>query len=252
VKIISWNVNGLRSAANKGLLDFMREESPDIYCLQEIKVQKDQLSASLANPKGYYSYFNEAGKKGYSGVAVYTKQEPLRVLRSLGDKRFDSEGRLLILEFQEFILINVYIPHGGRNKENLDYKLEAYKYFFEILNKFKQKKTVLIGDFNIAHTSNDLANPAENTDNIMFTTEERKQIDFLLKAGFIDSFRLFNKENGNYTWWSYAFNARARNIGWRIDYAFVSPKLLDKVEKTSIYKDVQGSDHCPIGLELKI
>jgi len=252
VNVISWNVNGLRSAAAKGLVKFMRKESPDFFCLQEIKAQQDQLTTSLANPKDYYSYFNLASKKGYSGVAVYTKQRSLRVLRGFGNRRFDNEGRFLSLEFPNFILINIYMPHGGRAKENLAYKLDIYKAFLKKLRNINNKEVILVGDFNIAHTEMDLANSKQNKNNIMFTPRERQQIDFLETYGFTDTFRIFNKDKGNYTWWPYAFNARARNVGWRIDYAFVSQKLLDKVTNAHIFKDVFGSDHCPIGLELNM
>lgn len=249
MKIISWNVNGLRAVYKRNFLDWFKSVDADIVCLQEIKLQKDNLPIDLINPENYYSYFNFAEKKGYSGVAVYSKQKPLKEEYKLGIKRFDSEGRMIKLEFLRFILINIYIPHGGRQKEKLDYKLEVYKYFFNYLKKIKNKKIILVGDFNIAHREIDLARPKQNQNNIMFTLEERKQIDKMIDFGFIDSFRKFNKEGGYYTWWPYFANARERNLGWRIDYAFVSKRLKLKLEDAFILEKVKGSDHCPVGIE---
>lgn len=251
MKIISWNVNGLRAVYKRDFLDWLESVNADIVCLQEIKLQKDNLLDDLANIKNYYSYFNFAEKKGYSGVAVYSKQKPLKAEYKLGIKRFDSEGRIIKLEFSRFILINIYIPHGGRQKEKLNYKLEVYKHFLNYLEKNKDKRIILVGDFNIAHQEIDLARPKQNNNNIMFTPEERKQIDKMIDLGFIDSFRKFNKEGGHYTWWPYFANARERNLGWRIDYAFVSKSLELKLKDAFILEKVKSSDHCPIGIELK-
>lgn len=251
MKIISCNVNGIRSASKKGFLDFIRKEKPDIICLQEIKAQKADIPQELLSLKNYYLFLNSAEKKGYSGTAVFTKKKPVSVSKKLGLERFDKEGRLLELEYSNFTLINFYLPHGGRQKGNLSYKLEAYEKVFGRIKRLKKKNIILIGDFNIAHKETDLARPKQNVNNIMFTPEERKQIDTLLEFGFIDSFRKFDSGTGNYTWWPYAFKARERNLGWRIDYAFVSKGLSKKLKSVSIYSEVNFSDHCPIGLELK-
>lgn len=250
MKIVSWNVNGIRSAYKKGFLSFVANENPDIICLQEIKARSEDLPQELLNIKGYCSFFNPAEKRGYSGVAVFTKEKPISVNKRLGLDRFDKEGRLLELKYHNFILFNLYFPHGGRQKENLEYKLEVYKRIFERTRKLKSKNVVLIGDFNIAHKEVDLARPKENKNSIMFTLEERKQIDKLLSLGVIDSFRQFNNKLGNYTWWPYAFSAKGRNLGWRIDYAFISQKFQPKLTNGYILSKIGGSDHCPIGIEL--
>lgn len=248
MKIISWNVNGLRSVYRKGFLDWLFKENPDILCLQEIKANETQLTFELTYPKGYYPFFNSANKKGYSGVAVYSKKKPIQVRNILGLSKFDSEGRILELEFPEFILLNLYFPHGGRNKEKLVYKLAVYEVLFNKLKKMYTKQIILAGDFNIAHTEIDLARPKENKDNIMFTSIERKQIDKLIDLGFIDSFRKLNKNGGNYSWWPYGFGAREKNIGWRIDYIFTSKILTRKLINSYILPEVKGSDHCPVGI----
>lgn len=250
MKIISWNVNGIRSVYNKGFLDWFKKEGADIVCLQEIKAQEGQIPQEILELKNYYSYFNYAQKKGYSGTAVFTNQKPLKIITKLGFKKFDDEGRLLRLDFKNFILINFYMPHGGRGKENLEYKLEVYKKLLQYLNKIKNQKVLIIGDFNIAHEEIDLANPKQNKNNIMFTPEERKQIDKIIKLGFADTFRKFNQKGGNYTWWPYFANARVRNLGWRIDYAFSSKTLTLKIKKAFILEKIKGSDHCPIGVEI--
>lgn len=231
-------------------MNWLNKAKADIVCLQEIKASPEQLDESLLNHSQYYSYFNAASKKGYSGVAVFTKERPLKVQYKLGFERFDSEGRIIRLDFQKFILVNPYLPHGGRQKENLGYKLMVYKKLFDYLAKLKNKNVILIGDFNVAHHEIDLARPKQNQNNIMFTPAERKKIDNLLEQGFIDTFREFHKEGGNYTWWPYMANARERNLGWRIDYIFVSKNLDPKVKRAFILSKVKGSDHCPIGIEL--
>lgn len=249
MKIISWNVNGLRTAHKKGFLNWLNKTRADIVCLQETKAQPGQLPFYILKPASYHSYFHSAIKKGYSGVAVYSKRKPLAVKRKLGLRRFDQEGRLLQLKFSNFILINLYLPHGGRKKENLNYKLTVYSYLFKYLNNWREKEVLLIGDFNVAYREIDLARPEQNKNNIMFTPEERKQIDKLIKLGFTDTFRKFHKEGGNYTWWLYQL--RDQNIGWRIDYAFASKSLAPKVKKAFILSKIKGSDHCPIGVEIK-
>jgi len=250
MKIISWNVNGLRAAYRKGFLNWFRESDFDVVCLQEVRVEKEQLPEELRRPKHYCSFFNPALKPGYAGVAVYTKTEPLEVKNKIGLKRFDQEGRILYLEYSDFVLINLYLPHGGRQKENLFYKLEVYVNLFDYLKKIKSKNIVLAGDFNVAHQQIDLARPKQNKNNIMFTIEEREQIDKIIKLGFVDSFRKFHSKGGHYTWWPYAFNARERNLGWRIDYIFTSKSLTLKLKNAFILSKVQGSDHCPIGIEI--
>jgi len=217
VKIISWNVNGLRAVYKKGFLGWLAKCDADIVCLQEVKANEDQLPFDLTTLTGYHTYFNSAEKKGYSGVGVYSRKEPLNIKQNLDLDRFDSEGRLLQLEYKDFILLNLYIPHGGQDKKNLDYKLSVYDNLFNHLNDFKGKEVVLAGDFNIAHKEIDLAHPKQNKDNIMFTKEEREKLDNLISLGFVDSFRRFNKEGKNYTWWRYGHDARERNLGWRID-----------------------------------
>ncbi|MFZ5365981.1 MAG: exodeoxyribonuclease III [Patescibacteria group bacterium] len=251
MKIISWNVNGIRATLKSGAFEQLEPFRFDILCLQEIKTQTFQLQPSLLDSSqflNYHVYFNSAEKKGYSGVAVYSKQKPLLVEYKLGLERFDEEGRMLKLQYSDFILINLYLPHGGRQKENLDYKLKVYDHLLKCLEKIKNKKILLIGDFNVAHQEIDLAKPEENKNNIMFTPEERKQIDRLIKLGFTDTFRKFHKEGGFYTWWLYQL--RERNIGWRIDYAFTSKSLTPKVRDVFILKEIRGSDHCPIGLTI--
>ena len=250
MKIISWNVNGIRAVHRKNLSKWMAKTNPDILCLQEIKAQKEQIPEELVKPKGYYSYFNLAERKGYSGIAVYSKKKPLKVEYKLGLKRFDEEGRILRIEYRDFILINIYIPYGSRDKSNLLYKLKAYNYLIDYLKKNQDKNIILIGDFNIAHKEIDLARPKNNKNNIMFTLEERKQIDRIIELGFIDTFRKFNKKGENYTWWPYRFNAKERNLGWRLDYVFVSQTIISKIKKSFILNKVICSDHCPIGIEI--
>lgn len=249
MKIISCNVNGVRAASKKGLLTFIAKENPDIACFQEIKANKKQLNPQLIKPRGYYSYFNSADKKGYSGVLVYSKTKPVSVKRELGMKIFDSEGRMLGLKYKNFTLINLYLPHGGRKKEKLGYKLNVYKKLLRKLKNDCNKNLILVGDFNIAHTEIDLARPKENKNNIMFTPKERGQIDKIISIGFVDCFRQFNHKSGNYTWWSYAFKAKKRNIGWRIDYSFAVKNLSKNIKNVMIYSKANLSDHCPIGLE---
>lgn len=259
MKIISWNVNGLRSIykkksiyKDKNFVDWLKQINADIICLQEIKAQKGQLPPEILRLDGYHLYLNSAEKPGYSGVAVYAKKEPIIAETKIGWQKFDNEGRLLILEYPKFVLFNLYVPHGGRAKENLVYKLEVYRLLLKQLASFKDKQIILVGDFNIAHRETDLARPKQNKNNIMFTPEERGRIDDLIAAGFVDTFRKLHRRGGNYTWWPYSNKARERNIGWRIDYIFTSEKLISKVKEAFILKDVLGSDHCPVGIEIKV
>jgi len=252
MKIISWNVNGLRAVGKKGFWEWLKKSGPDVVCLQETKIGENQLDFDLLYLKNYFAYFNSAKRKGMWGTAVFSKKKPLGVETKIGLERFDNEGRSLRLDFAEFSLLNLYLPHGGRQKENLGYKLEVYEYLIGYLKEFleQQKKLVLAGDFNIAHKEIDLARPKENQNNIMFTPEERNQVDCLLALGFIDTFRKFHKEGGHYSWWPYSFEARKRNLGWRIDYIFVSQVLAPKLKNAFILSQVAGSDHCPVGAEI--
>lgn len=249
MKIISWNVNGVRAIFKKGFLKWFKKTKADIICLQEIKAQYEQIPKEMEDCKNF-SFFNLGQKRGYSGVAVYTMERPLKTETRLGLKRFDQEGRMLDLRYPDFNLINLYLPQGGRKKENLPYKLEVYKKLFEYLKKYKNKKVILVGDFNIAHREIDLARPKQNQKSTMFTPAEREQIKNLINLGFVDTFRHFHPQEKEYTWWPYFYQARKRNLGWRIDYVFVSSKLISKVKKAFILPGVEGSDHCPVGIEI--
>lgn len=232
------------------MINFINEQKPDVLCFQEIKVDEASLLKELTNISGYILYLNSANKKGYSGTAIYCKKTSSLINKKIDIERFDNEGRIIELNYGEMTIINVYIPHGGRQKENLDYKLNVYNKLIEKLAKIKNQKVIVLGDFNIAHQEIDLARPTQNKNNIMFTQQERQQIDRVIDLGFVDSFRKLDKSSGNYTWWPYAFNAKERNMGWRIDYIFVSKKLSECVKNVTIYPECAFSDHCPIGLEL--
>lgn len=252
MKVISWNINGLRAIHRRGFLEWLDSVDADIVCLQEIKAQVNQLPVELIQPKQHITYFNPSNKKGYSGVAVYTKKQPFKVYYTLGFERFDQEGRLLRVDFNQLTILNLYLPHGGRGKENLSFKINVYKYLFQYIEELKQyiPHVLLIGDFNIAHKEIDLARPKQNRNNVMFTQAERHVLDQLLGIGFIDTYRKFNQEGGNYTWWPYIANARKRNLGWRIDYAFASHTLSSCVRNSLILPEIAGSDHCPIVIEI--
>lgn len=243
-------MNGLRAIYKKGLIEWIKDSQADLICLQEIKIQTEQIPPSLSKLNGYYCYFNCASSKGYSGVAVFSKQKPLSVKFKLGLKRFDDEGRIIELKYPNLTFISLYMPHGGRNKENLGYKLESYKTFFDYLKKIKDKNIIITGDFNIAHKEIDLARPKDNFQNTMFTKEERKQINKLIKLGFTDTFRKLHKEGNHFTWWPYFVNARQRNLGWRIDYIFISKNFSSHLQDSFILNKVIGSDHCPVGIEI--
>ena len=247
MKIISWNVNGLRSIYKKGFLDWLYRERADIVCLQEIKSSVDQIPKELKSIKGYSSFFNPAKRPGYAGVAVFCKEKPKSVEQGIGFERFDTEGRVLKLIFQDFTLFNFYMVNGGQRKENMDYKLKSYNF---IINNLKRKRTILVGDFNIAHREIDLARPKENENNTGFTIEEREKIDILINKGYRDSFRELHQKGGNYSWWAYYRKSRERNIGWRIDYAFLTKDI--KLANSFIEYSVMGSDHCPIGIDIRI
>lgn len=253
MRIYSWNVNGLRAVAKKNFLEWIGEENPDILCIQETKLQENQLEDNIKNIDGYYSYFSFAHKKGYSGVATYTKEEPISVKHGIGIERFDSEGRILITEFKDFILLNIYFPNGQRDEERLQYKLDFYEALFNYCDELVEegKKLVICGDYNTAHNEIDLKNPKANEKASGFLRIERDWLDKIIERGYTDTFRNMNPDKIKYSWWSYRFKARERNAGWRIDYHFVSNNLLDRVENTEILNEVYGSDHCPVMLELK-
>lgn len=213
MEIVSWNVNGIRSVVRKGFFGWLEKESPDILSLQETKIDEDRLTFDLLCPNGYKAYFNSAIRPGYSGVAIFSKNEPLSINKIFGMKRFDDEGRLLELKYKDFDLLNLYIPNGARDKRDMDYKLEVYAKLFKHLKKKGNKKTILVGDFNIAHQEIDLARPKQNINNTMFTYAERVQVDKLLGMGYIDSYRIFEKSGGHYSWWAYMHDARTKNIG---------------------------------------
>ncbi len=250
MKLISWNVNGLRACMNKGFKDFLEKEAADIFCVQETKMQREQATFDFP---GYYEYWNSAEKKGYSGTAIFTKEEPIRVVYGIGMPAHDTEGRVITAEFPNFYLVNVYTPNSQRGLERLDYRQQWEDDFRQYLLALdSEKPVVLCGDLNVAHKEIDLKNWKTNRKNAGFTDEERAKMTTLLEAGFTDTFRyLYPDKEGAYSWWSYMFQAREKNAGWRIDYWIVSNSLDDKIEDAIIYSDIMGSDHCPVGLILK-
>ena len=250
MKLISWNVNGLRACMGKGFADFFAAADADIFCLQETKLQLDQINF---RPEGYWEYWNCAEKKGYSGTAVFSKTEPLSVAYGLGLPEHDAEGRVITLEYPEFFLVNVYTPNSQQELARLSYRMEWEDAFREYLVKLDAQKPVIVcGDMNVAHNEIDLKNPKTNRRSAGFTDEERGKMTELLDAGFLDSFRyLYPDKEGVYSWWSYRFKAREKNAGWRIDYFLVSKKLEGRIQDSFIRTDVFGSDHCPVGLVLK-
>jgi exodeoxyribonuclease-3 len=254
MKLISWNVNGIRAVERKGNLKWLFETGADILCVQETKANPEQLSEYARNPAGYQSYFAfPSEKKGYSGVAVYTKIKPVSIEYGLKKGEKDREGRIIIVEYKDFTLLNVYFPNGGGGPERLAYKLKFYKEFLGFVENLRKKgkSVIFCGDINTAHNEIDLARPKENEKNTGFLPVERKWIDLVIKSGFIDTFRYqFPKEKEAYTYWDMKTFARERNVGWRIDYFFVSSNLISKIKKTKIYSEVFGSDHCPISLEI--
>jgi len=250
-RVISWNVNGIRAAAKKGLFDFLAEQQPDVLCLQETKIQEEQLTEELRAPAGYTSYWSSAERKGYSGVALYSRQKPLSVTR-LGVDRFDAEGRALIATFPSFTLVTAYFPNSQEGGKRLAYKIDFCDSILTLTEDLvsQGKRVLLCGDYNIAHKPIDLANPKANEGNAGYLPEERAWMDKFVGAGYVDTFRMFNQEPDNYTWWSYRFNARAKDIGWRIDYHCVNEAFRDAVSQSVIMKEVTGSDHCPIQIQL--
>ena len=249
MKLISWNVNGLRACLNKGFNNFFNISDADIFCIQETKMQQGQAEI---DQDGYELYMNSAVKKGYSGTAVFTKLKPISVGMDLDQEEHSLEGRVITLEYDNFYLVNAYVPNAQRGLGRIDYRIKWQDDFCEHLKKLdKQKPVIVCGDLNVAHKEIDLKNPNSNQKNAGFSPQERAKMTELLEAGFIDTFRyLYPDKTGAYTWWSYMFNAREKNIGWRIDYFLVSERIKDKIKDSIIYSDILGSDHCPIGLEI--
>jgi exodeoxyribonuclease-3 len=253
MKIISWNVNGLRAIVNKGFLDYLKKEQPDILCLQETKLQEDQIPEELQHFNEYHAYWNFAERKGYSGTVIFTKTEPIEVANGLGIPEFDTEGRTIIATFPTFVLINCYFPNGQMSEERLQHKLKFYDAMLSKMQEIRKsgKHIILCGDVNTAHHPIDLANPKANETTSGFLPIEREWLDKLLASGYVDTFRHFNQEPEQYTWWTYRFGARKRNVGWRIDYFFVNQEFIDAIQKSYIRAEILGSDHCPIGIDLE-
>lgn len=249
MKLISWNVNGLRACMTKGFMDAFESLNADIFCLQETKLSEGQLALELP---GYHQYWNYAEKKGYSGTAIFTKEEPLSAAYGIGIPEHDHEGRVITLEYETFYFVTVYTPNSQDGLKRLDYRMEWEKAFLAYLKKLEEKKPVIFcGDLNVAHQEIDLKNPKTNRKNAGFTDEERARFSELLKEGFVDTFRYFYpEETGIYSWWSYRFHAREKNAGWRIDYFLVSEVLKDELKDAKIHTEIFGSDHCPVELEI--
>ena len=246
MKLVSWNVNGLRACMQKGFMDFFEETDADIFCLQETKMQQGQLELEMP---GYYQYWNSAEKKGYSGTAMFTKKEPLKVTYGIGVEEHDHEGRVITAEFEEYFVVTVYTPNSQRELTRLEYRMQWEADFLNYLNGLKaQKPVIFCGDLNVAHQEIDLKNPKTNHFSAGFSDEERGKFSELLEAGFLDTFRTLYPDTVTYSWWSYRMNARARNTGWRIDYFLASASLREKLQDALIYTEVYGSDHCPVGL----
>jgi exodeoxyribonuclease III len=255
MKIVSWNVNGIRAVQKKGFFDWLEKESPDVLCLQETKISEDQLGDDLKNPSGYKTIWNSGERRGYSGVSVFYKEDPVSVNKKFQVKILNDEGRIIETEFGGFILFCVYFPNGQKDEDRLSYKLKFYESFLKYALKQKsekKKEIVVVGDFNTAHTEIDLKNPKENQNYSGFMPIERKWIDKYIEAGFVDIFRKRHpSEEGHYTWWTYRFQARTRNVGWRIDYFMVTADFESSVVDCGILSDVHGSDHCPVYLTIK-
>lgn len=253
MKLLSWNVNGIRACGRKGFTDWFAEQGADVVCVQETKAHPEQLGDDLLHPEGYHSYWHSAQKKGYSGVATYTRRRPTRVIEGLGIPRFDREGRVLITEFRNLAVVNAYFPNSQHDHARLRYKLEFCRAIRRRLDAYRAegRHVVLCGDHNIAHREIDLARPGDNKNNAGFLPQERGWMERLVRAGWIDTFRARCDEPGHYTWWSQRFGVRERNIGWRLDYFFINPELRRRLRDASIQPEVVGSDHCPVGMELR-
>jgi len=247
-KMISWNVNGLRAALKKGFNDFVQDEDPDILCIQEIKLQAGQVELNFTE---YHDYWNYATKKGYAGTAIFTKENQSMLLIDMGIIMHDNEGRVIALEYENFYLVNVYTPNSQRGLTRLEYRQVWDKDFLAYMKNLEAVKPIIFcGDLNVAHKEIDLARPKDNHHNAGFTDEEREDFTRIIEAGFIDTFREFDQEGGNYSWWSYMFNARVNNVGWRIDYFLISEMLKPNLKDAFILPNVMGSDHCPVGIEI--
>lgn len=252
MKIVSWNVNGIRASYPKGYHDFLENESPDILCLQETKAHTDVIPDHIQYPNGYYPLWVSGEKKGYSGVAILSKHKPLNTFTGMGIERFDNEGRIACMEFDQYYVFSVYFPNGQKNDERLQYKLDFYEAFFDFTNELisSGKHVIICGDYNTAHNEIDLANPKANANYSGFLPVERAWMDRLIQMKYVDTFRHFDPSPEQYTWWTYRFGARKRNIGWRIDYVFVNEAFLPTVKQAFIRPDIHGSDHCPVGIEI--
>ncbi len=253
MKLLTWNVNGIRAAGRIHFPKWFKEQSADLICIQETKANQEQLEEALLHPEGYHSFWHSAQKAGYSGVAIYTKKEPQKIQIGLGHPEIDQEGRVLVLEMPEFTLINAYFPNSQRDHARLGYKLSFCKKMLEYCNQLRSsgKNIILCGDFNIAHREIDLKNPKSNEKNAGFLPEERAWMDEFVRNGYVDTFRHFTKDPDHYTWWSYRPGVRARNIGWRLDYFMVNQEIQDRLKRVDHQNQVLGSDHCPVLLELK-
>jgi exodeoxyribonuclease III len=252
IRILSWNVNGFRAVYKKGFIDWLKKEKPDVLCLQETKAEEAQIQKELKEVVGYHWVFCSGLRKGYSGTAVFSKEKPLEVTKAMGHDPFDNEGRLITAVFPEFTLLNVYFPNGGSGPERLKYKMDFYAHFHGYANKLRQdgRCVIVTGDVNTAHKEIDLARPKENSKISGFLPEERAWVESFINSGFEDTFRRFNDKPNQYTWWDMKSGARARNVGWRIDYFFVNEERKNVVKDSFIMPDVMGSDHCPIGVDL--
>ena len=253
-KLLSWNMNGIRAVHRKGNFEDIFNEQPDILCIQETKARAEQLGDEILKVANYHAYFEAGERKGYSGVAIYTKEQPREIKTGFGIEKFDREGRIQIADYEDFVLFNIYFPNGKGSKERLQYKMDFYDAFLKYADQLKDqgRKIVVTGDVNTAHKEIDLARPKENEKVSGFLPEERAWIDQFLSHGYIDTFRMFNQEPGQYTWWDMKSRARERNVGWRIDYFYVSENLKDNVKAAYILPHILGSDHCPIGVELSL
>jgi len=253
MKILSWNVNGIRAVQKKGFLEWLAREKPDILGVQETKAKPEQLDMFLIQPEGYHAYWNSAVRPGYSGVALFTKEKPISVTNGFGAQKFDEEGRVITAEYGDFAFINVYFPNGKASPERLQYKMDFYEETLRFVRKLKkkQKNIIVCGDYNTAHREIDLARPKENENTSGFLPVERAWLDKWVADGQVDIFREFHKEPGQYSWWDLKTGARERNVGWRIDYHFVTKELAPKATNSTILSDVIGSDHCPVSVELK-
>jgi len=254
MRFLSWNVNGIRAAQKKGLSEWILQQNADVICLQETKAREEQVPMPLRYPKGYSAYFASSERGGYSGIAMYFRHQPLMLERGVGIKKFDVEGRVIRADYPMFTLFNVYFPNGGASTERLNFKLEFYDRFLAHIESLRKtgKSIIVCGDVNTAHKEIDIARPKENVNNSGFMPIERAWLDKLIEHGYVDTFRMFNHDGGQYTWWDMKTAARERNVGWRLDYFFASEDLKDRIRSAYIMPEVLGSDHCPVGLDVDV